>query len=362
MNELIIIAEEWIKDCSGQQSIFADEQPNNLILLNHCEFLGVKYHFFYKQISAIVNEMKLDNLYALLTDLAIIRIFEPASKLRFLALMENYFSIQHSRKTYYKIAPLCLTLKETVEKLVINFAKAQYDFNFDMVFYDVTTLYFETFDEDDLRKNGFSKDSKSQQPQILIGLIVSKLGFPIAYEIFEGNTFEGHTIIAVIKKFITSNCVKDFTVVADAAMISTQNVHQLVENNINYIVGARLGNIPNELLNAINTTLTREDNNSIRIKTDNGFLICSYSSVRYRKDLYEMNKQIEKAKLVIEKPSKNKKVKFTSTSEQKVELNEKLIEKTKKLLGVKGYYTHIEESILDNATIIARYHELYKIE
>ena len=231
-----------------------------------------------------------------------------------------------------------------------------------MVFYDVTTLYFETFDEDDLRKNGFSKDSKSQQPQILIGLIVSKLGFPIAYEIFEGNTFEGHTIIAVIKKFITSNCVKDFTVVADAAMISTQNVHQLVENNINYIVGARLGNIPNELLNAINTTLTREDNNSIRIKTDNGFLICSYSSVRYRKDLYEMNKQIEKAKLVIEKPSKNKKVKFTSTSEQKVELNEKLIEKTKKLLGVKGYYTHIEESILDNATIIARYHELYKIE
>ena len=124
MNELIIIAEEWIKDCSGQQSIFADEQPNNLILLNHCEFLGVKYHFFYKQISAIVNEMKLDNLYALLTDLAIIRIFEPASKLRFLALMENYFSIQHSRKTYYKIAPLCLTLKETVEKLVINFANS----------------------------------------------------------------------------------------------------------------------------------------------------------------------------------------------------------------------------------------------
>ena len=163
LNELIILAEEWIKAYSGQQSIFADEQPNNLILLNHCEFLGVKYHFFYKQISAIVNEMKLHKLHALLTDLAIIRIFEPASKLRSLELMENYFSLQHSRKTYYKIAPLCLELKETVEKLVINFAKAQYDFNFDMVFYDVTTLYFETFEEDDLRKNGHHCNTQSNR-------------------------------------------------------------------------------------------------------------------------------------------------------------------------------------------------------
>ncbi len=362
LNELIILAEEWIKDFSGQQSLFVDEQPNNLILLNHCDFLGVKYHFFYNQISAIQRQMKLDTLHPLLTDLATIRIFEPASKLRSLELMEHYFSLQHSRKTYYKIAPLCIDLKETVQKLVIAFAKEQYDFNFDMLFYDVTTLYFETFEEDDLRKNGFSKDNKLQQPQILIALLVNKLGFPVAYEIFEGSTFEGHTIIPVIKEFIASNHVKEFTVVADAAMISSENVKQLIENNINYIVGARLGNIPNELLDTIDKALVREDNKSIRIKTDNGFLICSYSSVRYRKDLYEMNKQIEKAKLIVEKPSKNRKVKFTSTSDQKVELNQKLIDKTKKLLGVKGYYTNNEEYKLDNATIIARYHELYKVE
>ncbi|MFM6398028.1 MAG: hypothetical protein ACKPFF_15250, partial [Planktothrix sp.] len=115
---------------------------------------------------------------------------------------------------------------------------------------------------------------------------------------------------------------------ADAAMISTENVKQLVDNNINYIVGARLGNIPEELQNKIDTTLTREDGKSIRIKTNNGYLICSYSSVRYRKDLYEMNKQIERAKLIVEKPSKSKKVKFTSTMNQKVELNVPLSEKT----------------------------------
>jgi hypothetical protein len=127
-------------------------------------------------------------------------------------------------------------------------------------------------------------------------------------------------------------------------------------------VGARLGNISAELLETIDKSGCREEGKSIRLKTAHGNLICSYSSVRYRKDLYEMNKQIEKAKRVIEKPSKNKKLKFVQTSNQKVELNEKLIDKTKKLLGIKGYYTNLEESVADDKTIIERYHELYKIE
>lgn len=304
----------------------------------------------------------MDGLPELLNDLVAIRIFEPASKLRSLELMEQFFGICHNRKTYYKIAPGCVDLKKTVEQRVVNFAVAHYAFNFDMLFYDVTTLYFETFEEDDLRKNGFSKDNKSQQPQILIALIVSKEGFPVAYEVFSGNTFEGHTIIPVIKAFIDRNGVKDFTVVADAAMISTENVQQLTQNNINYIVGARLGNIPSEVLETIDKNISREDGKSIRIKTGNGYLVCSYSSIRYRKDKYEMEKQIEKAKQVIAKPSKSKKVKFTQTKDQGIELNEALIEKTQKLLGIKGYYTNLDTSVADDKTIIERYHELYKIE
>ena len=145
-------------------------------------------------------------------------------------------------------------------------------------------------------------------------------------------------------------------------MISTDNIRQLTQNNINYIVGARLANIPTDLLDNIDKHICREDGKSIRLKTEKGNLICSYSSVRYRKDLYEMNKQIDKAKRVVENPSKNKKLRFIQTNNQKVELNEKLIEKTKRLLGIKGYYTNLEESAADNNTIIERYHELYKIE
>jgi hypothetical protein len=362
LKNLMILAEEWIKDYSQQLSIFPDESPNKLLHLNHSVFLGVKYRYFYQQIDFVLDKMGLDILPALLRDLVIIRIFEPASKLRSLELLNQYFGVHHNRKTYYKIAPKCIDLKETVEQKVVDFAKANYAFSYDLLFYDVTTLYFETFQEDELRKNGFSKDNKSQQPQILIALMVSKEGFPIAFEIFAGNTFEGHTIIPVIKNFINRNNVKDFTVVADAAMISTENVKQLTQNSINYIVGARLGNIAAKTLDIIDKNISREDGKSIRIKTDNGYLICSYSSVRYRKDLYEMNKQIEKAKQVIEQPTKSKKLKFTQSKGEQIILNDALIEKTKKLLGIKGYYTNLDESTADNETIMKHYHELYRVE
>jgi transposase len=362
LDDLMIKAEEWIKANAGQLSIFPDDNPNMLLHLNHSTFIGIKYRFFHSQIRKILEMINLHDLPVLLNDLVAIRIFEPASKLRSLELIQQFFGISHSRKTYYKIAPECVELKKIVEQKVTNFAGLHYSFNFDILFYDVTTLYFETFEEDGLRMNGFSKDNKSQQPQILIALMVSKEGFPVAYEVFSGNTFEGHTFIPVIKDFIHRNRVKEFTVVADAAMISSENIRQLTQNNINYIVGARLGNIPAALLETIHKTIIREDSKSIRIPTDNGDLICSYSSIRYRKDRYEMEKQIEKAKQVIAEPSKGKKMKFTQTKGQKIELNEALIEKTHKLLGIKGYYTNLKASVADNKMVMERYHELYKVE
>jgi transposase len=362
LKELLLLAEQWIQDYSGQLSLFPESSLGNLLLLNHSSFIGVKYRLFYTTIHRLLDDIGLAFLPILLNDLVVIRIFEPASKLRSLDLLSQYFGVNHNRKSYYKIAPKCLSIKNEVEKHVIKFAQSKYGFSYNILFYDVTTLYFETFEEDDFRKNGFSKDNKSQQPQILIALMVSKEGFPVSYEIFSGNTFEGHTIIPTIKSFIQKNKVDTFTVVADAAMISAENVEQLKQNNINYIVGARLGNLTVTILDQIHTNINREDGKSIRIVTDNGFLICSYSSIRYRKDKYEMDKQIEKAKLVIEKPSKGKKLKFTQTKDTKISLNEALIEKTKKLLGIKGYYTNLTETQADNTTIIQRYHELYKIE
>jgi len=363
IEELKLIATDLIESTSPM--LLFDDEPkfSNLFSVDKCDFIGTYYSFFYEVLSELMVQIGLDKIRKnLLLDLVIIRILEPASKLRSIALIEQYFGIKHRRQTYYESAPEWLNLKEKTESVVMDFAKQHYDFNFDLLFYDVTTLYFETFKEDELRKNGFSKDNKSQQPQILVALMVTKEGFPISYEIFPGNTFEGHTIIPVVQKFIKKHNVKKITIVADAAMISSENVKQLVKNKINYIVGARLGNISEALFEKITQANLQEDGKMVRIKTDNGHLICSYSSLRYRKDKYEMEKQIEKAKQVIENPSKSKKLKFTKTNGEKLELNQKLIDKNFKLLGIKGYYTNLDEVVADNTTVINRYHELYKIE
>lgn len=362
-SDLINLAQDFIKKESIQFTLFESTKPNNIFYVSQTEFIGVYYHFLYELISKLIIQIGFDKLQkSLLLDLVIIRMMEPASKLRSIELLEEYFGVKHRRQSYYQSAPGWPALKAKAESIAVGFAKKNYGFCYDLLFYDVTTLYFEAFEQDELRKNGFSKDNKSQQPQILVALMVTKEGFPIAYEVFSGNTFEGHTIIPVVNKFIKKNGVQEFTVVADAAMISNENIQELKKNNINYIVGARLGNLSNEVILQLDKASIREDGKSVRIKTDKGYLICSFSSTRFRKDKYEMEKQIEKAKYIIETPSKNKKMKFTIASGQVIELNEKLIQKTKKLLGLKGYYTNLEEHIVNNQTIIERYHELYKIE
>lgn len=358
------VAQSYINDVSLQASLFADiKQHHSLVMLSQCEYLGFYYTFLYDIVYSIQGQIGYTSLVdAMLNDLVTMRIIEPASKLRSIELMETYFGIRYRRQRYYDSALKWLELKEAVEKQTLHFAQQAYKFNFSLLFYDVTTLYFETFESDDLRKTGFSKDNKSQQPQILVGLMVTQDGFPVSYEVFPGNTFEGHTMLPVIKSFIEKHKVQNFTVVADAAMISTANIEALQSEKINYIVGARLGNVSHQLLDAINNTLPREDGNIIRLKTYNGYLICSFSKQRYKKDKYEMDKQIEKAKILLNQPSKVGKVKFLKTEDIQTALNEALIEKTTKLLGVKGYYTDIEESVANNLTIIERYHDLYKIE
>lgn len=361
--ELKKVAQAFIDNHIPLLPGFKTTNSNNLLHLDKIVFLGIYHTFFYEIISSIIGKIGFkDFCIELLLDLVTIRIFEPASKLRSIELLDTYFGIKHRRQSFYDLAPSWIELKDKAEQACIKYAQNNYGFNYNLLFYDVTTLYFESFEEDELRKNGFSKDNKSEQPQILVALMVTKEGFPVAYDIFSGNTYEGHTITPMIKDFINKHSVKDFTVVADAAMISLENIQSFCSNGINYIVGARLGNLSNKLLDELDSSLERVNGENIRIKTNNGYLICGFSTTRYRKDKYEMEKQIEKAKAVIKQPAKSKKTKFIKTNKHEIELNEALIEKTKKLLGVKGYFTNLEENVIDNNTIIERYGELYKIE
>jgi transposase len=356
-------AQQFIDDNSSQTSLFPSLKTVSYSYLQQYECVGFYYRFFYETVQSLIAQVGFEELTSnLFKDLVTIRILEPASKLRSIELIETYFGIQHRRQSYYKETKKWLSLKNQVLEKVNDFAQKEYGFDYSLLFYDVTTLYFETFEGDDLRKTGFSKDSKSQQPQILVGLMVSKDGFPLAFDIFPGNTFEGHTILPVVKAFIQKNNVKRFTVVADAAMISADNIKELKAEGIHYIVGARLGNLPLAIFEEINAKIKREDGKTIRLHTDKGYLICSFSNARYRKDKYEMEKQILKAQTILKSPSKNTKAKFVKAHNEVLKLNEELIQKTTKLLGVKGYYTDLNEQELPTNIVIERYHELYKVE
>lgn len=354
-------ATKWITEKTKQIPLFPQEEL--FISLDQFEYLGFQYTFLYETLYKLQARLGYTCFgKKLLNDLIAIRIIEPTSKLRSLELLETYFNIKHRRQSLYDTLPRLLKLKNKVEELTINFAVKEFDFDFAIVFYDVTTLYFETFKSDDFRKTGFSKDNKFNQPQIVVGLVVNKEGFPVAYDLFPGNTFEGHTLIPVIKDFKKKHNIKNLTVVADAAMISTENMDGLKEAKIDYIVGARLGNLKANLLNSIDKQLPRTDLANIRLSTKLGYLICDFSKKRFTKDKFEMEKQIAKAKEILHHPGKTKKVKFIKTTETKNQLNTELINKASILLGIKGYYTNLDENIISNDLVIERYHQLYKIE
>lgn len=358
-------AAAWIEKTTRQQKLrlFHSAASTHLIPLDKCKYLGVRYSFIYEVLSRLFTVFKFHLLRRpLLTDLALIRIVEPTSKLRSVELLKEYFGIQHQRRNLYRQIPVLAAQKNHIESQVLTVARKQFNFDFSLVFYDVTTLYFESGTQDELRRPGFSKDFRAHKPQILIGLVVNAKGFPIAYEIFEGNKFEGHTIIPIITALQRRHRIKQLTVVADAAMLSIANMQALQKNGLRYIVGARIGNLPDRLTRKINLKLKQIDGASQRFTSGHGILICDFSATRFRKDKHEMEKQIRKARFALQDPSKMKRLKFVkNVSHSRYQLNTELIEKTKLLLGIKGYYTNLPSKI-SNDTIINHYHNLWHIE
>ena len=359
------IAANFINAYTKQQSLFNLEQdnyPNHILSLKHCEYLGARHTFIYEVIANLFSLFGFNRLKNnMLCDLVLMRIIEPSSKREAIALLQEFFGIVWKETDLYRTIPQFALIKDTVEKTVIAFAKKHYHFNFNLVFYDVTTLYFESFKDDEFKKPGFSKDNKNNQPQIVIGLIVTKEGFPVSYELFAGNTFEGKTFIPTICKFKKNYQVKNLTIVADAAMISLSNVNNLNKHHLSYIVGARTANLTLDQIKQINQALKQVDGATTRLKTERGLLVCDFSLKRYQKDKREMDKQIIKAKRLLLENKSLKRTKFIKyTQKIKPVFNNELMEKAKLLLGIKGYYTNLMKE--NDETIIRNYHNLWHVE
>lgn len=290
-------------------------------------------------------------------DLVIIRLVNPTSKLESIELLKEYFGVKYAYASLYR--QLMSMRKEDLINALIDYAKSQLSFNFSLLFYDVTTLYFESKPDDNLKMHGFSKDGKHNQPQILIGLVVDENGFPIYYEIFKGNSFEGHTMLPVILTFQQSFNIKNLTVIADSAMLSEENLLTLESNSLNYIVGNRTITTYRSKLDSQIMNLKIKNNSSFRISDGNRYVIYHYSSKREKKDFYEIEKATKKAEYLSRNPSKQSRAKYLRAGYDKSEVNYDLIEKHKFLAGIKSYKTNTD---LESNLVVDRYSDLWKVE
>jgi transposase len=351
-------AYDWILNYQNENSLFKNEFKEIDAFNKTYKYLGVKIGFAYEFLGKIYDKFNFNkHTEDLLKYLVLTQILEPSSKRSAVRFLEEKIGMKFNLTSVYNsMIKHDSVLKDSIEKETIQMAKEHFGFDFSFVLYDVTTLYFESFKNDEFKRPGFSKDHKNNQPQIVIGLIVTKDGFPVHYEVFKGNTFEGNTFLPILIEFKKKYGIESLTVVADSAMFSKLNFDKLKECGINYIVGARLSNQKKEVLDKIEKDIKKEHGYSIKIDE----LIVEYSKKRYSKDKKEMEKQIERArKYENVKTVKITKLKFLKNDKTKYTVDQKLIDKNSKLLGLKGYTTNLT---LPNGEIIGYYHNLFKVE
>lgn len=304
----------------------------------------------------------------LLRHLVLSRIVYPGSKLMTVRYLEEYQGELYGVDQVYRyMDKLHSRHKERVERISFEHTLQVLGGAMSAVFYDVTTLYFEAEQEDDLRKAGFSKDGKNSHPQILLGLLVSADGYPLAYDIFEGNTFEGHTMLGVLGRFQAKYGLEKLVVVADAGLLSQQNIDGLVEAGHQYILGARLRSMKGHVKDAVlSLGLTHGQSKAIPLE-DGTRLVVSSSIARAKKDAYNRERALAKLQTAISKGRLTKAQvnnrgynRFLKMAgEVAISIDQEKLLEDQQWDGLKGYVTNTDMPPED---LIARYKELWKIE
>lgn len=242
-----------------------------------------------------------------------------------------------------------------------------------LVLYDVTTLYFQTPQEDDLRKVGLSKERRVD-PQIIVGLITDNLGFPLHIEYFHGKTAEVSTLIPVIRNYLHQHDLASLVVVADAGVLSAANLDALDAAGIDYIVGDRMRKAP------YHVAISDDDLEKWSKRTDvyetfdtekpmgkgntatSRRVVYGFSPKRYRYDLRSLTLQKQRVEAIIAKQQPVRKPRFLKKTTTGYTLDQKSYDKAQGLAGWKGYITSLDKQHVEATTIISFYHELHHIE
>jgi len=337
--------------------------------------------------------------------LVINRLLSPSSKRHHYLHRERYIEVDKESELHaiYRSLDLLSSSKEKLEEELFNKNINLFNMQIDVVFYDVTTFHFESQKSDELRDFGFSKANKVNEVQVVMGLLIDNQGRPIGYELFTGNTFDGHTMLRILKKLKEKFKINQVIIVADKGLNSKMNFKEIKSNGFDYIVSSRIKNmgkkIQDEILNDEGYKKTKKaqdeddpegNNEEFRYKiidyenkltyTDKESgkkekiilkekLVCTYSSKRAAKDYRDRERAIAKAKEVLDKQDygklKNKKgyKKYINTKEKQMQEYSLDEAKIKNDSRFDGYYA-IAYSRLDLSPqeVIEQYHNLYRIE
>lgn len=364
-------AQQWILRHGGQQQIDFDDlrTPTESIDYALSKIENIHLDTPYRLLSHIYDEIGFNAIHDdILRHLVIARICEPQSKLATVAYLKSYFDEDVSHYQIYRyMDKLYNTQREQVQQVSVEHTRKILGGSVGLLFYDVTTLYFETAPKNDLRQAGFSKDGKTSEAQIVLGLLVSQAGYPLSYSIFNGSQYEGYTMIPIIDDFVQRFALKAFVIVADSGLMSGKNVQLLQSAGYKYIIGARIHN-ESETLRQWILSLPKEESHMHECRKSNGDrLIVSYSESRAEKDAYNRKKGIERlekayssGKLTKENINKRGYNKFLSISKDvEVVIDESKIAEDAKWDGLKGYITNTN---LSRQEVISQYHGLWVVE
>lgn len=300
--------------------------------------------------------------------LVIARIAYPKSKRKTARwIQEKLDRTVSADKIYRFMDSLSFAVRENLSKVSYEYARSQLGDEINVVFFDATTLHYESFDEDDFRKLGFSKVGKFNQPQILIALIVTKDGLPVWYESFPGNKFEGHILLPVLRRFQHRNNIENIVVVADSGMLSKKNMDALNKEGYKYIVGARIKNKDGETkAHILNRDNYKDD--VLVIKEGKTKLVVSYSQDRAKQDACNRDRSIQRIKKRLVSKSITKSMignqgarKFLKLDgDTRIHLDFDKIDQAKKWDGLKGVVTN--DLKLSPKRILERYKDLWLVE
>lgn len=255
----------------------------------------------------VKNPLRKKASVTMVRNIVMARIVKPVSKRSSVQMLEQEYGLVMDVNSVYRMMDfLDDTAIAKTKHLSYQYTRSLLDEKVNIIFYDCTTLYFESFTEDTLKQNGYSKDGKFNQSQVLLAIMVTQSGLPIGYELYEGGKFEGHTLDNALRQLHQIYKIDKLIFVADAALLSAENIKNFKEKKQPFIVGARIKNVSHvlteKILNKSNYKTLYEQNEpvedevtvqDIHIAEEDIRLIVTYSPRRARKDKHDREKAIE---------------------------------------------------------------------